>query len=107
MNLQTSAQRDAIVEAMMTIRKPDHAFQYQMLQNWLRTNPEGFRGYPEGAPMPSERLGVLAAPGATQRYIEGLTGGTKSDWDVMKDDPHAFDEQRRYQTEWGVGADYE
>ena len=102
---QTWQQRNAIAHALMAIQKPDYESNYNFTQEYLLMNPQG--GYGEGENMPSPSRGTLAKPGATQQWIESLTTAPKSDWDIMKDDPHAFDEQRRYQTEWGIGADYE
>jgi hypothetical protein len=106
MSMQSSSQRDAIVEALMAIRKPDPEFNYTMMQNWLRTNPEGFEGYREGQPMPSNRLGPFAAPGATQRYIDSLTNAPFSDQQIIERDPHAAGENWiPFSAE--VGAGYE
>lgn len=106
MSMRSSQQRDAIAEALMAIQKPDHAANYSAMQEWLQTNPEGFAGYREGQPMPSNRLGPFAAPGATQRYIDSLTNAPLSDQQIIERDPHAAGENWiPFSAE--IGADYE
>ena len=94
MNLATSQQRDAIVQALLAIQRPDYEANYNTLHESLMAMPPQvlpLTSYGEGENMPS---GLIGEHGAMQRKIEEMTTYPTPDENVLnrfpdREEPYA------------------